>query len=39
MFIFSLIKIIEKLIISCKNLINSDSFVFKEIFNNFIKKF
>ena len=38
-FYFLLIKIIEKLIINYKNLMNSDNFVFKKIFNNFMKKF
>ena len=38
-FYFLLIKMIEELIINYKNLMNNDSFVFKEIFSNFMKKF
>ena len=38
-FYFLLIKMIEELIINYENLMNNDSFIFKEIFNNFMKRF
>ena len=34
-----LIKMIKELIINYKDLMNNDSFTFKKIFNNFMKKF
>ena len=34
-----LIKMIEKLIINYEDLMNSNDFVFKKIFNNFMKRF
>ena len=38
-FYFLLIKMIEKFIINYEDLMNNNDFVFKKIFNNFIKKF
>ena len=38
-FYLLLIKMIKEFIINYENLMNNDNFIFKKIFNNFMKRF